>query len=37
MRNSVTNWLLEDNNPAIKYRTLVDICGTKDTVELKVL
>ena len=24
--NNVINWLIEDNNPAIKYRTLTEIC-----------
>jgi hypothetical protein len=25
--NNVIEWLLEDNNPAIKYRTMTEICG----------
>lgn len=25
--DNVINWLLEENNPAIKYRTLTEICG----------
>jgi len=27
MNNSVTDWLLEDSNPAIKYRTMTEIGG----------
>ena len=27
MNEQVLNWLLEDKNPAIKYRTLTEICG----------
>ena len=27
MNEQTINWLLEDNNPAIKYRTLTEICG----------
>ena len=27
MDEQIINWLLEDNNPAVKYRTLTEICG----------
>jgi len=27
LNGQVLNWLLEDNNPAIKYRALTEICG----------
>jgi len=27
MNEQVLNWLLEDKNPAVKYRTLTEICG----------
>ena len=29
MRNDVISWLLEDNNPAVKYRTQTEILGEK--------
>lgn len=34
--NNVINWLLEDDTPQIKYRTMIELQGrTKDDIEVK--
>lgn len=34
MTETIRNWLLEEKNPAIRYRTLADLCECTDKAAL---